>query len=419
MRVIPPLSQSLVELGSCPESYLYWREGNRQADSIQSERGSEVHHVMSEYVRWCVAHKVAVDFPAFDRLSAAAGPVAGPILDNMRDTFVVKWQNVLATEVRLRLDSDLNPTKHEEVLVGTKAHPFLGEPAVLEAMDGGDFPGLEYTGQPAAHAGTLDVIEINDDATEAVIPDYKSHPRPFEPDTYQGMLYPFMLMKHIPTVRKVTFELVFVRYGGDVRRSVIWTRDDMPEMAIHIRRARERQLALEAAGEGPALPGSHCQYCPKITRPTLCSIAEFNPQINDTMEERMRFLIWSAEQAKVSRAAMKDHVDATGKPITITDANGKTYAFGIEPVESKVFPLDRTSIKLLEDHFKVSPKDDWESMKLRISSTSLKPKLKAKMRAGLSEAFDNSVIEMEVKPKFAIRKPDGETDTGYSSEDDF
>jgi hypothetical protein len=192
---------------------------------------------------------------------------------------------------------------------------------------------------------------------------------------------------------------------------------------VQIRRARERQLALEAAyAAGETIKvhsGSHCQYCPKITKPTLCSISEFNPQINTAMDERLRFLIWSTEQAKVTRAAMKDYVDATGKPICITDANGKTYAFGIEPVESKVYPLDRTSIKLLEDHFKVSPKDDWESMKLRISSTTLKPKLKAKMRAGLSEAFDNSVVEMEVKPKFAIRRPDGDVDTGYSPDEDF
>jgi hypothetical protein len=414
-RVIPPLSQSLVELGSCPESYVFQIiEGHKQGDSIQSDRGTEVHHVMSEYTRHCVAKKVPVDFPAFDRLSAAAGPVAGPILDNMRDTHVVKWKNVLATEVRLRLDTELNPTISELTLV----EPFgaLNAHNQIRNHFEDEMVGVMYSGLPAAHAGTLDVIEINDDATEATIPDYKSHPRPFEPDTYQSMLYPFMLLKHIPSVQKVTFRLVFVRYGGDVTREVVWTREEMPEMAIQIRRARERQLALEAAGAGPALPGSHCQYCPKITRPTLCSMAEFNPQFNTPMDERLKFTIWAAEQAKVSKAAMKDYVDASGKPVTTFDANGRATEFGIQPVESEVYPLDQTSIKLLNDHFKVSPKDDWTTMKLRISSTSLKPKLKAKMRAGLKEAFDNSV---EVKPKFAIRKPDGDTDTGYSQEEDF
>lgn len=413
MRVIPPLSQSLNEKQACPEGYVFEIiEGNKQPDSMQSERGTEVHHVMSEYVRYCVANKVEVDFEHFDKLSSAAGPVAGPILDNMRDTFVVPWKSVLATETRLRLDADLNPTITEWLPSG------VGADYPLDA-----FPGIEYSGHCAAHAGTLDVILINSDATEATIPDYKSHPRPFEPDTYQSMLYPFMLMKHIPTVQKVTFELIFVRYGGEVRRSVVWTRDDMPEMAIQIRRARERQLALEASyAAGDTIKvhsGSHCQYCPKITKPTLCSISEFNPQINTSMEERLRFLIWSTEQAKVSRAAMKDHVDATGRPVCITDANGKTYAFGIEPVESKVFPLDRTSIQILERHFDVSPKDTWETMKLRISSTTLKPKLKAKMRQGLAQAFDDSVVEMEVKPKFAIRRPDGEVDAGYNPDDDF
>jgi hypothetical protein len=379
---------------------------------MQSERGTEVHHAMSLYIKHCVASKIAVDFDAFDHISAAAGPVAGPILDNMRDTYVVDFKHVLASEIRLRMDDDLDPTLVE------RTSPVGGIMHHDDAM-----VGVAYSPGPASHAGTLDVLLINDDATEGVIEDFKSHPRPFDPDTYQSTLYPFMALKHIPSLRKVTFELIFVRYGGDVRRSVVWTRDDMPEMAIHIRRARERQLALEAsyaAGEPIKVhSGSHCQYCPKITKPTLCSISEFNPQINTAMDERLRFLIWSTEQAKVTRAAMKDYVDATGKPICITDANGKTYAFGIEPVESKIYPLDRTSIKLLEDHFKVSPKDDWESMKLRISSTSIKPKLKAKMRAGLAQAFDDSVVEMEVKPKFAIRRPDGDVDTGYSQDDDF
>lgn len=409
-RVIPPLSQSLVEKGSCPESYLYQEvEGHEQPDSMQSDRGTEVHEGMSQYIQYCVGKKVAVDFPVFDRLSASAGPVAGPILDNMRDTYVVDFKHVLASEIRLRLDSNLEPTLSELADGGD----------TLEIHTEDDIGGVTYTYEPAAHAGTLDVLLINDDATEGTIEDFKSHPRPFEPDTYQSLLYPFMVLKHIPSLRKVTFELVFVRYGGDVRRSIVYTRDDMPEMAVQIRRARERQLALEAAGEGPALPGSHCQYCPKMSRPTLCSISEFNPQVNDSMAERLRFTIWAAEQAKVNRTVMKDFVDASGKPISITDANGKTYAFGIEPVESKVYPLDATSIKLLTDHFRVSPKDDWESMKLRISSTTLKPKLKAKFRAGLSQAFDDSVVEMEVKPKFAIRRPDGDVDTGYSQDDDF
>jgi hypothetical protein len=412
-RVIPPLSQSLVEKGSCPESYCFEViEGNEQSDSMQSDRGTEVHHAMSLYIKHCVAHKVAVDFDEFDRISAAAGPVAGPILDNMRDTYVVDFKHVLASEIRLRLDTNIAPTNTEMTPAG--ALGFFP----LDIM-----PGVEYSDEPAAHAGTLDVLLINDDATEGVIEDFKSHPRPFEPDTYQSLLYPFMAMKHIPSLRKVKFQLVFVRYGGDVRREIVYTREDMPEMAIQIKRARERQLALEAAYvAGDTIKvhsGSHCQYCPKITKPTLCSISEFNPQINTSMEERLRFLIWSSEQAKVTRVAMKDYVDATGKPICITDANGKMYAFGIEPVESKVYPLDRTSIKLLEDHFKVSPKDDWETMKLRISSTTLKPKLKAKMRAGLSQAFDDSVVEMEVKPKFAIRRPDGDVDAGYSPDDDF
>ncbi|HEV2709118.1 MAG TPA: PD-(D/E)XK nuclease family protein [Edaphobacter sp.] len=413
MRVIPPLSQSLNEKGSCSEGYVFEViDGNKQPDAMQSDRGSEIHHILSEYVRHCVKAKVAVDFPYFDKLAAAAGPEAGPILDGMRDTFVVDYKHVLATEVRLRLDRDLNPTITEEHVAADGLYEVIDH-------DEDEMVGVPYSGCYAAHAGTLDVILINDDATEGIIPDYKSHPRPFEPETYQSMLYPFMAFKHIPTLRKVTFRLVFVRWGAEVTREVTWVRDEMPDMAIQLRRARERQLALEAAGEGPALPGSHCQYCPKMAKPTLCSIADFNPQINTKMEERLRFNVWAAEQAKVNRQVMKDAVDASGKPIVITDANGKQITFGAKATESLVFPLDPTFIKITENQIAVST-DTWESMKLRVSSTKLKGLMKAKKREGYKSALENSVAEMEVKVKMGICKPDSDdVDTGYSQEDDF
>ena len=376
----------------------------------------------------------------------------------MRDTFVVDWKHVLATEVRLRLDEALNPTKHEMGMMASNGS-LIGEPTLLECyqmtpavfFDSDSiaieavasrkagavtparrgalaeavftalidiFPGLDYSGLPAAHAGTLDVILINDDATECLIPDYKSHPRPFDPDTYQSMLYPFMAFKHIPSLRKVIFRLVFVRYGADVIREVAWTRDQMPEMATQLRRARERQLALEAEGQGPALPGAHCQYCPKLSRPTLCSIADFNPQINETMEERLRFNVWASEMAKINRAVLKDAVDGSGRPITILDANGKRYEFGCHPTESQVFPLDETFIQLTRNQIAVST-DTWESMKLRVSSTRVKGLMKAKKRDGYRSALEGSVVEMEVKPKFGIRRPDGDVDTGYSQDEDI
>lgn len=411
MRVIPPLSQSLVEKGACPEGYLYSEvEGNEQPDSAQSYRGNEIHHVLCLYVRHCVAKKVAVDFPHFDKLSAAAGPIAGPILDNMRDTFIVDYKHVLATETRLRMDSNLNPTITEE---------HVAKDGILEIVDHEEdaMVGVEYSGLNAAHAGTLDVIHINSDATESLVTDYKSHPRPFEPDTYQSMLYPFMVMKHIPTLRRVIFRLVFVRYGAEVTREVVWTREEMPEMAIQLRRARERQLALEAAGHGPALPGSHCQYCPKLSRPTLCSISELNPQINDSMEERLRFNVWAAEQAKVNRAALKDAVDANGRPISIADANGKQIFFGAKSTESLVFPLNETFLKITEDHQSVST-DTWETMKLRVSATKLKGLMKAKKREGYRARIEGSHAEMETKVKVGIFSAESDgVDTGWSEED--
>ena len=410
MRVIPPLSQSLYEQMACSESYLYQTvEGHKQPDSIASERGSEVHFILAAYVRHCVAKKVAVDFPHFDKLAAAAGPVAGPILDGMRDTFVVDYKHVLFTELRLRLDSELRPTLLEQKADGTLHLHVEDELPALDEV---------YSRSPAAHAGTLDVLKINGDATEAVVEDFKTHPRPFDADTYQAKLYSFMALKHIPTLRKVTFRLVFVRYGAEVTREASFTRDDMPALAAEIRRARERQLALEAAGTGPALPGSHCGYCPKLSRPTLCSISEFNPQLTTKPEERLRFNVWASEMAKVNRGVLKDMVDASGRSISITDANGRRYEFGCHATESQVFPLDETFLGLARNHMMVSP-DTWESMKLRISSSKLKSLLKAKKREGFRIALENSVVEIETRPKFGIRRPDGDVDTGYSQEEDF
>jgi hypothetical protein len=325
----------------------------------------------------------------------------------MRDTFVVDYKHVLATETRLRLDADLNPTITEEETG-----------LILSDHNEDAMVGVTYSGKPAAHAGTLDVIRINDDATEAINDDYKSHPRPFEPETYQSMLYPFMLLKHIPTLRKVTFRLIFVRYGAEVVREVVWIRDEMPEMAIQLRRARERQLALEAAGEGPALPGAHCQYCPKLSQPSLCSIVEFNPQINTKMEERLRFNVWATEQAKVNRAVMKDAVDANGRPICIIDGNGKQILFGSKSIESLVYPLDDTFLTIMGDHMATST-DSWETMKLRVSSTKLKSLMKAKKREGLAARMNGSHAQMETKVKTGIYRPDSnEVDTGYYADGD-
>lgn len=409
MSVIPPLSQSLVEMGSCPNSYLFQIiDGNKQTSSLQSNRGTECHDFAKAYALHCVKRGVPMDRAVYDKLSAAAGPEAGRILDRLRDTWVIDFEHVYALEVRWRLDEDLNPTVTEETAGGVN----------------GDYPldimeGVTYSGKPAAHAGTPDVFLIMDDkAMDGKIEDYKSHPQPFEPDTYQSMLYPFMAFKHFPSLRRVTFELVFIRLGFNVRRAVTWYREDMPDMAVQIKRARERQVAVHAAGEGPAFPGSHCQYCPKITTPTMCPISEFNPQINTSMEERLRFNVWAAEMAKVNREVMKNYCaarDPDTTRITIFDANGKATQYGYLPAFETIIEASEQCFAVFVGHSKKTG-ESLKALGLRISSKVMS-KLTTKKRSALFEAL-SPFIHKEPKQKWGFCKADAaDVDTGYGEED--
>lgn len=394
--IVPPLRQSLHSTMACSESYAFQViEGNEMPDSMQSERGVDVHHVMSEYVRHCVSIKAGADWAKMDKLSARSGPVAGPIIDKMRDSYIVDWEHVFDTEITLGLTDELEPSR-----------------AI--------FPGQLVGDAPEEIHGTLDVVRINHTGTAAYIDDYKSHPQPFNPDEegkeFQAILYCFMLMVYLPQLESVTFTLIFVRYGGNVKRSCEFTRKDMPEMRAAILRAKARQRQYHADYDAgialPALPGSHCAYCPKITKPGLCSIAEFNSEINTPMEDRLRFKVWSAEQNKVNNAAMKNYVDATGKGITIKDGNGKTFILDFFEFTQKIIPLDKSVIRILNDWMETTG-ENWGSWKIRISSTNLMSKLRAKKRAALLQQFEDSVIDMtEPKPKFVLRRDDGTTSDG-------
>ncbi len=266
---IPPLSQSRQATMACPEFYVLQElDGVRQPDSLFSDRGSEIHRIMSRYTMGCTEHKVSANWKYFDRLTEAAGPDAGIILDGMRDNLVVDWEHTYACELWLALGEDLNP------LAGVEK--------------GSSIP-------VAAYEGTLDALLFADEQ-HARIPDYKSHWRPFDADTFQSKLYPFLVFMHFPSVQEVTFELIFVRFKN-ARREVTYTRADLPKLAAEIERSRKRQKAFHAQAEIdresiPALPGSHCIYCPHLPKLT-CPLGKMNPYDETlTLEDRLKQVVW-------------------------------------------------------------------------------------------------------------------------------
>ena len=392
-ELLPPLHQSMVETAACPRAYVEITiNGKDGGISTASERGSEIHHVMAQYVEHCTRERRQVDWIYFDKLTTAAGPEAGPILDGLRNSYIVHFDYVYGTEMTLALDEEFRPTRNHD------------KPVAI-------IPGLVYSEEPAAHAGTLDVTMLSSEMDRAKIDDYKSHPAPFEADTYQSVLYSFMVFKHFPQVNKVTFELIFVRYRNQ-RRSVVWKREDMPEMQARIARARARQRLTHAEPEKAlALPCKTCTYCP-LAKSLTCPIADWNEHTLVDNSDRLRAVEFYRRMGELHRPVLKAHAAVNG-PISYRDGNGVTYTYGETEVPETRYPVDQTSLALLATH-KQATGEDLLDGRLVFSSTKLKALLKTKKREGLREAFEESSIETATKPQYRVRSSTGETYHEYN-----
>jgi hypothetical protein len=367
---IPALRQSLCETASCPHSYGYQViEGHKMPSGLQSARGTEIHHVMSEYIRHCAKKKVPADWAKFDELAYGAGSEAAGILNGLRDNYIVDFEHVYDTELTL-----------------SYTHEFP-DGFLLETE------------------GILDGLFFLTPAN-ARIDDFKSHPRPFDPDTFQSKLYPFMVLMNFPEVEEVSFQLIFVRYAN-ARRSVTYTRDDLPMLRQEIVNARARQIRMHkdhAAGITlEAYPGSHCAYCP-LLQGNQCPIAEFNPHATLSLEERLRFAVWIDEVNAVNKQVLKDAVDASGQPVTYRDGNNRLVQIGFNEREAVEFPLV-TVYPFLKMHAETYPADTEWIKKLNISSTKLKSALKAKKRAITHQAIMDTAAVRLSKTTFAITTP--------------
>lgn len=390
MKPIPPLSQSREAKLACPEFYALTEiDGVQPAPSVFSDRGTEVHKVIQCYAEQCFLHQVPSDWGVFDILASSLGPDAGEIVDRMRDNLIIDWEHFHKAELYLWLTGEFDPR------------------ADLK---------------PYAYEGTLDAVYLN--GTSGKIEDYKSHWRPFDADTFQSKLYPFLLMQHYSQVEEVEFVYIFVRFKN-ARRSVTYTRADLPKLAAEIERARKRQLAIHekrsmviTRGAWPtkpselpmgtgrsymeAIPGSHCVYCPHLAKGT-CPLGSRNPYAEMTLEDRLRQVVYFDQARKHQLTIIKEYVDQAQKPVEFTTGTGDKYTAAFGATESGYYPLVE-SVAMLAEWVGDNPDDNklWDN--LRVGSTQLKSKLKAKKRADLDQRMRDTVMVKETAVKFAIRR---------------
>ena len=419
---IPALRQSLFEQMACESGYkLVHIDGLKTPNTTQSDRGTDIHEVLSLYVIHCAHKRVPADFMYLDSLTSSSTEEVASILESCRDSLTVDWQNLFAAEVSMGLDRDFQPScsrDHDGALVP------------MDVL----WDNQKQTNEPA-YCGILDVIYLMPGGKVARIVDWKSHPRPFPADSFQGKLYSLMLMMHLPELTEVEFGLRFVRYANLITTQKYY-RSDVPQMMEDVRRVRGRQRDIheKVANQQPLRThgGAHCVYCPCVLDPVHipCPIMRLNPMTNLSPADRLNWRLVHDAMSRANNQAMQMHVDGTGAEIHSQDANGKHYTFG--PIEKQkiTYPLfaedgaggfTQPITDALLDWMYANPADlqpkkgskPW-FLNLRIGATQLKSYLKAKKR----EIIDNRIKDLasvENKIEYRISR-DAEVDDGTGEE---
>lgn len=423
---IPPLRQSTISTMSCPLMYAeIFVKGNKPPSGLDAARGTEIHKTMAEYLSHCARKQVGMDLYAFEKFSHGAGTQAYKILSGLRDGYIVDHQHLFATEISMALDEYFRPTDIAKVMEGV----------------------VKSSGLPAVYQGTLDGFYVFREESKIVISDFKSHIKPYDPSDpkykAQGDEYATFILIHFPWVQTVVFRLTFVRYKN-LHRESIYTREDLPKLIEGLKAARERQKLIhqkfDNGEEIEAISNDNCIYCPLLSN-LKCPIASFNPMMQLSPEEWVKFDLFYSAFSKVNRARMKALVQGTGKNITLRDYNGKAYVYGPNETESSVYPLfhgtgksiatrcdcggvfdyvpedglcptcqDRKVVPILPivdelmSYAEGNVKDtDWFG-KLVISSTELNSKLGAKKRSFLDQSVQDKADKVP-KVKMKVSKP--------------
>lgn len=424
---IPPLHQSTETLTSCPKFYITAIiQKRRQPGGMESARGNQVHKAGAAYAAYCAHKGVSMDLEAFDQFAQGAGPAAAKILTGMRDSYSVDFAHLLATEVPMSLDEYFQPT----------------DVAMSIESESGD------SGLPPVYSGILDTLYLIREQLEIDIDDLKTHPRPYDPSdpdkALQGKMYSLFCFQHFSWVEKVKFRLIFVRYHNLVRE-VTYTREDVPVLIESVKAARARQVMIhdtyEAGHDIEAMSGAHCVYCPLLSN-RECPIAEYNPQMQLTPSERLRFHLWYKAFSAINNKSLKEAVQGTGRSVVVKDYNGKAYTYGPVESDSVSYPIFRRTangilydaqgkpvmpiIELLVDYAHATPDDTSWMGSLTISSTKLNSYLGTKKRAFLDQAVTDTADHAS-KATLKVSKPldtvpDEEPDEGgegWDGDEDF
>ena len=252
----PPLRQSARETMACPHAYgLVYIEGMKTPDTLASARGTSIHEALAEYVVHCAQKRVPADFLYLDSLTTSSTEEVGTILESCRDNMTVDWQNLFGAEISMGLDRDFQPTWPVD------HYGNILPPDPIWALN------IDGPFKDTAYSGILDVVYLMPGGTVARIVDFKSHPRPFPADSFQGKLYSLMLFMHLPELKEVEFCLHFVRYAHKIT-SQKYFRSDVPLMMEAVRRERNRQQEYHHKYEEsgldalPAFGSPACTYCP-------------------------------------------------------------------------------------------------------------------------------------------------------------
>ena len=423
---IPALRQSTAEQMSCEILYAVMQIERRQSNgaSMESARGTQIHDVLARYQRHCGQRRVPSDLAEFDQLSKGAGQEATRILIGMRESYQVDFEHLFGTHLKFSLDEDFQAT------VGN--------------VDFHDLVAGE-TGERSAYQGEMDGFYVVPEEQRAEVPDFKSHPKPFDPgDTFQAKLYSLAALMMLPKeITSVAFRLIFVRYKN-LSRVVIYTRADIPMLIEEVRAQRERQKLIHAKytkgglAALEATSGPQCHYCPLLANKS-CPMGEANPELQESPEDDLRWLLWAQERAAVVKKRLRNHVQASGRFVTIADNNGRKYQFRTVERESTIYPVFQREgdgiaydsltgrpvmpiIEALTDHAHSSPGDASWLPNLTVSSTGLKDKLGAKGRVLLDQAIRDLATTIPttawaVKPPAEIETDEGSESLGEELED--
>lgn len=254
---VPALRQSVEDKMACEYGYALAHTDLVQIGGVKfpstepGERGQDVHAVLAPYAEHCTRKKVPADFVYLESLCKAIGDEAWSILESCRDNLTIDWQNFMGAEISFGLDEDFRPTWSYD-------------------HDGKRVPiwpgwGIKDSGKEPIYCGIIDQLYVMPGGRLALVPDWKTHPRPFQADTVQGKRYDLAVMMHLPELTESEFSLRFIRYANAVTTKKYF-RSDVPDLMENMRRARARQVAIheKVANTEPlrAHGGAHCTYCP-------------------------------------------------------------------------------------------------------------------------------------------------------------